>query len=266
MTRAGGGASFGKKVALPSSQELQQSLGAGKVYGFTQAQTRGMYQATGFSNPFESLPTASSKGAFFETISLLGSQDTMDYYNPQSYNQVAKRNQAGQALGPGIDQDVYYIDRDGNFVDRSSYRQSYDVDDDTGELVVPGIAGPQGEEGDAPAPITMVPTSTTNPGRPRTVAAGYDGTRQVITVVFRDGTFYNYYEVSASEWQAFKSRVSKGKYIYQELDYHPRGPANTSSIPAGVRESLYRLSRAVQVQRQGKQKATKKSSTKPKKR
>jgi len=39
---------------------------------------------------------------------------------------------------------------------------------------------------DAPAPLTVLPTSTTNYQRPRTVAAGYDPKRETLTVVFRD--------------------------------------------------------------------------------
>lgn len=96
------------------------------------------------------------------------------------------------------------------------------------------------------APLTVVPTSTTNPERPRTVAAGYDKSEQKITVVFRDGTFYNYYQVSPSEWQAFKARVSKGRYIYSYLDSKPRGPADIAGISATARKAFYRIARGSQ--------------------
>jgi hypothetical protein len=82
-----------------------------------------------------------------------------------------------------------------------------------------------------PAPISIAPTSTTNPERPRTVAAGYrvnpgplqkGGARQsdlgTLTVIFRDGTLYNYYDVPVSLWQQFKVAVSKGKFILTYLD------------------------------------------------
>jgi hypothetical protein len=72
-------------------------------------------------------------------------------------------------------------------------------------------------------------------------------------VVFRDGTFYNYYEVTPSEWQNFKKRVSKGQYIYKYLDFKPRGPANVRSIPAGVRKEFYRYARISQRSSGGKQ-------------
>jgi hypothetical protein len=96
------------------------------------------------------------------------------------------------------------------------------------------------------APLTVVPTSTINPNRPRTVAAGYDKSEQKITVVFRDGTFYNYYQVSPNEWQAFKARVSKGRYIYSYLDAKPRGPADIAGISATARKAFYRIARGSQ--------------------
>jgi KTSC domain len=102
------------------------------------------------------------------------------------------------------------------------------------------------------APITVVPTSTTNPERPRTVAAGYDKSEQKITVVFRDGTYYNYYEVSPTEWQAFKARVSKGRYIYSYLDSKPRGPADIAGISATARKAFYRIARGAQQLHKGR--------------
>jgi hypothetical protein len=98
-----------------------------------------------------------------------------------------------------------------------------------------------------PAPLSVVPTSTTNAKRPRTVAAGYDRRRLVLTVVFRDGTYYNYYEVLPSSWQAFKSRVSKGRYIREVLDAQPRGVADVSQMSQAARETLARLSRTGQI-------------------
>jgi len=97
-----------------------------------------------------------------------------------------------------------------------------------------------------PAPISLVPTSSINPERPRTVAAGYDRVREVLTVVFRDGTFYNYYEVSQQEWAAFKARKSKGRFILNYLDDKPRGVAAMSQVPYYAREALYRIARTGQ--------------------
>lgn len=105
--------------------------------------------------------------------------------------------------------------------------------------------------GREPAPISIVPTSSTNPDRPRTVAAGYDDSRNVLTVVFRDGTFYNYYDVGEDEWAAFKSRPSKGEYIFKVLDGKPRGTASMAGASLAAREGLYRIARTGQWIRDG---------------
>ena len=229
----GGRAVSNQRTAVPSSEEL-----LGKISG----------------SSFAGMPTAASTGEF-DDFEFIGDIDRA--YNPQSFAEANRRNQAGDALANGLNSDSYYIDDEGNYVDRSSYRQSYDQDIDTNELIVPGYKGPQADEGTAAAPLTLVPTSSTNPKRPRTVAAGYDKVRGVITVVFRDGTFYNYYEVTSSEWQDFKKRVSKGQYIYRYLDFKPRGPANVRSIPAGIRKEFYRYARISQMSTRGKQYNTK---------
>lgn len=234
---AGGKAVNNQRTAIPSANELLRAV----------------------SN-FSSAPTAASVGEFndYEIINVV----TKQFYDPQSFGEANRRNQAGEAVGTGIgDRDNYYIDSEGNYVDRSAYRQSYDIDDDTDELIIPGYKGPQEGESTAPAELSVVPTSSSNPDRPRTVAAGYDKGRSTLTVVFRDGTFYNYYEVRPSEWQDFKRRVSKGQYIYKYLDFKPRGPANVRSIPAGARKIMYGIARASQLKNAGKQY----SGTKPRK-
>jgi hypothetical protein len=113
-------------------------------------------------------------------------------------------------------------------------------------FVRPGSAVESGRGRD-PAPISLVPTSTINPDRPRTVAAGYDEKRQVITVVFRDGTFYNYYDCDRPIWEAFKANQSKGRFIAAQLDYQPRGAANMGRSPVYAREALYRVARTGQL-------------------
>lgn len=211
--RASRPAGKAQKQFLPSSEELLNLIG--------------------------SRPVAAAEAEYGSRSNIIS-----EYYGPKKY-----RNMAGEALGvEGATraEDFFYIDSRGNYVDNSIFRQSYDIDDDTGELIVPGLAGPQEEEGTAPAPITVVPTSSSNTKRPRTVAAGYDSARSVLTVVFRDGTWYNYYEVSVSEWKSFKAAVSKGKYIYSILDYKPRGNADTAGLSAGVRKNLYGVARAYQ--------------------
>jgi hypothetical protein len=102
-----------------------------------------------------------------------------------------------------------------------------------------------------------VPTSSTDYKRPRTVAAGYDASRQVMTVVFRDGTFYNYYEVTAGEWEAFHASYSKGRPWLNKKSHtqaadglfisKPRGDAgDMASVDPKIREALYRVARTQQ--------------------
>jgi hypothetical protein len=105
--------------------------------------------------------------------------------------------------------------------------------------------------------IRDIPTSSTNYSRPRTVAAGYDPYRQVMTVVFRDGTFYNYYEVTPSEWEAFHASYSKGKpwlnpkNSKQGFDglflSKPRGDAgDMSAVDPEIRAALWRVAKSWQ--------------------
>jgi len=117
--------------------------------------------------------------------------------------------------------------------------------------VRPGTAVTSGR-GRQPAPISLVPTATTNPDRPRTVAAGFDEARGVLTAVFRDGTFYNYYGVDRGVWDAFKVAPSKGRFIADSLDALERGTANMAKSPVYARESLYRIARTGQLVNDGK--------------
>lgn len=103
-----------------------------------------------------------------------------------------------------------------------------------------------------PAEISIIPTATTDPDRPRTVAAGYDEDRKVLTVVFRDGTFYNYYTVTPGEWREFAAAFSKGPYIKKFLDGKPRGTANMTGTTLASREGLYRIARTGQWIREGR--------------
>jgi hypothetical protein len=130
--------------------------------------------------------------------------------------------------------------------------ESYDISQTASEEVLEDAGG------DTPAFVQWdVPTSSTNYERPRTVAAGYDEQRQVMTVVFRDGTFYNYYEVSSGEWESFHASFSKGKpWLNRKNKYQasdglfidkPRGDAgDMADINPQIREALYRVARTQQ--------------------
>ncbi len=113
---------------------------------------------------------------------------------------------------------------------------------------------------DAYAPVSFksgmveAPTATSKPERPRTVAAAYDPARSTLTLVFRDSTIYNYYDVSIDEWSEFRSLPTKWEYIRDNLDYKPRGPADISSIPSNIRMFAYRATRAAQISKGAKKK------------
>jgi hypothetical protein len=74
-----------------------------------------------------------------------------------------------------------------------------------------------------------IPTSTSNFKRPRTLAAGYDRNEGTVTVVFRDGTFYNYYGISPGTWSTFKESYSKGPLL---------NGGNTERKKAGTQDGL----------------------------
>ena len=71
------------------------------------------------------------------------------------------------------------------------------------------------------APLTENPTSTSNVKEPRTLAAGYDKKNFILTVQFRDGTLYNYYDVPPAIWREFRMAPSKGIYMQADLDSWP---------------------------------------------
>ena len=109
-----------------------------------------------------------------------------------------------------------------------------------------------------PVKLELRSTQTTNPSRPRTIAAGYDGNTRTITVVFRDETWYNYYDVPSDMWDQFKQAPSKGVYLRESgLDYwHSRGEANReglSSRSLAQYDSIVKASRRKQIMTAGGQ-------------
>jgi len=69
------------------------------------------------------------------------------------------------------------------------------------------------DEGEITANLILSQTSTTDPDEPRTLKAGYDDKNFILTVEFRDGTLYNYYDVPPSVWQEFYYAFSKGMFL-----------------------------------------------------
>jgi hypothetical protein len=111
-----------------------------------------------------------------------------------------------------------------------------------------------------PVPLTNIPTSTTNYRRPRTVAAGYqrymDNPQEgKLTVMFRDGTLYNYYNVTSGDWIIFRNSISKGPLLNRGtkgnpdgmLLKYPHGPAAITDVPEAVQSQLYRIAREAQI-------------------
>ena len=96
------------------------------------------------------------------------------------------------------------------------------------------------------AKLSEVPTSTTNPLRPRTIAAGYDKDKQVLTVMFRDGTLYNYFAVSPTQWYNFRRARSKGRFILTYLDQKPRGVAEPGSLSPQAAVEFAKIARTAQ--------------------
>jgi hypothetical protein len=123
-----------------------------------------------------------------------------------------------------------------------------------------------------PAPLTVIPTTSTNFKRPYTVAAGWErypkqsGARQdnlgTLTTLFRDGTLWNYYDVDYAFWIKFKQSISKGEFINKnspnpELTLKYRhGPADTSQVSENTRALIYTVSRTAQYQFASKRKYT----------
>jgi hypothetical protein len=110
----------------------------------------------------------------------------------------------------------------------------------------------EGESPNAPADLTDIPTSTTNVSRPRTVAAGYDSTRRVLTVVFRDGTIWNYDNVTEGEWQNFHASISKGRPWINDKLFGVGYPADMTNLDPRIQADLYKAARTAQLQFQSK--------------
>ena len=97
---------------------------------------------------------------------------------------------------------------------------------------------------DTPAP-SMSATTSSNPKKPRTIRAGYDQKTQTLTVVFRDGTWWDYRGVPKNMWETFKAAESKGRYLRESgLDtWDDMGPSDIGGMSAGRRALLNDISK-----------------------
>lgn len=82
-------------------------------------------------------------------------------------------------------------------------------------------------EGDDSLLLSKRPTHSSNPPRPRTMAAGFDARTKTLFVRFRgrrrpggwdDGVGYEYRGVTRAEWRQFRDGPSPGKYINDVLN------------------------------------------------
>jgi hypothetical protein len=89
------------------------------------------------------------------------------------------------------------------------------------------------EDKDFEMDTRMQTTTSSNPAKPRTLQAGYDYASGTMTVVFRDGTWWEYKGVPPELWDGFKSAESKGKYLRSSgLDgWSNMGPADVTKMP-----------------------------------
>jgi hypothetical protein len=219
-SNAGNGGRQNFRSARPSAEELAGMLDpTAALYGINAKEAQGMQRllAPGV-NPFNALPVAPGS-EYFEAMAIYHD----DYYD---------MNEEDEAFGLDTTETA------GNYYD------PYDLS--KGPAGTNYSSDPR-DYSDAPAPLSIIPTSTMNYKRPRTVAAGYDKARQVLTVVFRDGTFYNYHDVKGQTWNAFKGAYSKGRFILAYLDSHPHGLADMAGMPNYARETLYRIARTNQL-------------------
>lgn len=68
------------------------------------------------------------------------------------------------------------------------------------------------------------PTKTSNPNRPRTMAARYNKVSQVVEIRFREGAIYQYFDCHPNTWRGFKNTDSPGRYINRILNGHNYAP------------------------------------------
>jgi hypothetical protein len=106
------------------------------------------------------------------------------------------------------------------------------------------------ERDERPSDIAIRGTSTTNPQKPRTIAAGYDREKMILTVVFRGNIWWNYYDVPEYMWLEFVAAESKGKYLRESgLDtWDDMGPADTDSLGRIRKFKLNRIARLAEKQ------------------
>jgi hypothetical protein len=116
--------------------------------------------------------------------------------------------------------------RAGSWWERQGYRKNHPVhgtevwsrgrDDEEAKF----MEQEANEQRGGPVDITVNPTRTSDPGRPRTLAMGYDHGTDTLRVVFREGAVYDYFGVSTAEWWGMRRSASPGRFINRRLADH----------------------------------------------
>ncbi len=172
-----------------------------------------------------------TSGAFAEQQAIF-STDVTSQKKYEAISALGFDSWASEFYSPVDTDDTRYLTRTDNFSENFDNRQG------------------------AAVALSDIPTSSTNAARPRTVAAGYDPDEKTITVVFRDGTFWNYYDVPPSVWIKFHQSYSKGPLLNNpsskqafkgDLLNYKNGPADPSSLSPTAQEFLYRAVRTAQI-------------------
>jgi hypothetical protein len=222
--------------SAPSSEELEGAVGlTGRTTSGTVGESFGTLLNEG---PYQAVTMPEGRGTWYGTAD--------EYLDAQAGKYLGPKQYLFKGRGEGIDATLNPADIDPS--EASTEEERIQMEKVKAKLTVADISS----VGKWPAPITNSPTTTSKPKRPRTVAAGYDGYRNVLTVIFRDGTYYNYYGVSATEWGSFLSSKSKGTHIRRYLDNKVRGYADVSSMPSVYQDLLYKVARTAQAIRGGR--------------
>lgn len=233
MARPSSGKSSGTPK-MPSAQELARAIGRNYEARTNPAVPKRTGPTRPVNSTVERLAGAASLMDTSQVVSPLAGMGGM------SREDAAAAREFSDADGPWDD---FYSYGDRGFTYDNRSKKAFTESTPVGKARRMGL---QNETND-PAPITVTPTTTKNPDRPRTIAAGYDEDRKVLTVVFRDGTYYNYYKVGPDVWKTFQSYYSKGEHVIPIiLDKYPRGVASMRGISATSREELYRINRTAQ--------------------
>lgn len=214
---------------IADSQDLDQKRTALELAGET-------YDERGFLGGFDSPTTASER--FRVQSDIFNGRISVEKY--------------GEVAEPQANADFYLYNKYGK---RNDYETPERTQGKRTGYTFKGVAL-------APSALADLPTSTSDWKRPRTVAAGYDydidNNEGTITVVFRDGTFYNYYKVPADVWIKFHQAFSKGPFLNKAsknglqaqdgtLLAYKHGPADVSALSQRAQDFLYKAARTVQI-------------------